>query len=149
MLLTGTFLRSLDEKLRLAVPKRLREAMGCGEGATLYIAPGTDGSLSIYPEEAFRQLAKRIEAVSPAEQHVRAFTRLFYARAQRVELDSQGRLRIPVELARLGQLEGDVVLLGVQNHVELWAQERWQAYLAEKEARYDDIAEAALGNSGQ
>lgn len=147
MLLTGTFLRSLDEKLRLAIPKRLREAMDCAQGAPLYIAPGTDGSLAIYTEEAFRRLGERIEGVSPTEQHVRAFTRLFYARAQRVELDSQGRLRIPAELAQLGQLGSEVMLLGVQDHLELWAKERWDAYLIEKQAHYDEIAEAALGGS--
>ncbi len=149
MLLTGTFLRSLDDKLRLAIPKRLREAMNCTLGAILYIAPGTDGSLAVYTEEAFRRLAERIEAVSPTEQHVRAFTRLFYARAQRVELDSQGRLRIPADLAQLGQLGGDVVLLGVQDHLELWAKASWESYLSEKRPHYDDIAEAALRGPGR
>jgi DNA-binding transcriptional regulator/RsmH inhibitor MraZ len=43
MLLTGTFPRSLDEKLRVAIPKRLREAIGCHEGGALFVAPGTDG----------------------------------------------------------------------------------------------------------
>lgn len=149
MLLTGTFSRCLDDKLRLAIPKRLREAMGCGQGASLFVAPGTDGSLAIYAEEAFRRLAERVGAVSPTEQHVRAFARLFYARAQCVELDSQGRLRIPADLAQLGQLGTDVVLLGVQDHLEIWAKERWDVYLTEKQTRYDDIAEAALGKPGE
>jgi MraZ protein len=56
-------------------------------------------------------------------------------------------LRIPAELAHLGQLGSEVMLLGVQDHLELWAKERWDAYLTEKQAHYDDIAEAALGGS--
>jgi MraZ protein len=69
---------------------------------------------------------------------------LFYARAQRAELDSQGRVRIPPELAELARLDKDVVLLGVQDHMEVWAAERWKAYLAEQQGHYDEIAEAAF-----
>ena len=65
MLLTGSFNRSLDEKLRLAIPKRLRDAMDCPEGGALFLAPGTDVSLAIYSEEAFGRLAERLAQVSP------------------------------------------------------------------------------------
>ncbi len=160
MLLTGTFRRSIDEKLRLAIPKRLREAMWDSRGGeeeeeedrtlSVFIAPGTDGSLEIYTEVTFERLAARLAQASPTEQHVRAFTRLFFARAQRAELDRQGRVRISTELAEAAQLAkgADVVLLGVQDHLELWGQERWEVYLAEKRSHYDDLAEAAFGGRG-
>ncbi len=144
MLLTGTFARSLDEKQRIAIPKRLRDALGEGVAA-LYVTPGNDGSLNVYTEEQLSQLAQRLEASSPAQQEVRAFGRLFYARAERVELDTQGRIRIPPELALSAGLEKEVVLLGVQNHMELWDKIRWEAYLAGQQPRYDEIAEAAFG----
>jgi len=146
MLLTGTFGRSIDEKLRVAIPRRLRDALECpATTGILYIAPGTDQSLAIYTQEAFARLADRFSGASPTRQDVRAFTRLFYARAQRVELDRQGRIRIPSELAKLAQLEKEAVLLGVQDHLELWAAKRWETYLAEKQPHYDQLAESALG----
>jgi MraZ protein len=144
MLLTGSFNRSLDEKLRIAIPKRLRDAMGCAVGTGLFIAPGTDGSLAIYSEDAFANLAGRLDNVSPTQHDARAFRRLFYGQAQRVELDSQGRIRIPPELSELAALEKDVVLLGVQDHLELWSAACWQAYVAQKQVHYDEIAEAAF-----
>ena len=109
--------------------------------------PGTDGSLAIYTEGALERLAERLAQASPTQKEVRDFTRLFYARAQRVELDRQGRVRIPANLAKLAQLGKEAVLLGVQDHLELWATARWEAYLTEKQTRYDEIAEAAFGNS--
>ncbi len=145
MFLTGQFSRSIDEKLRVAIPKRLRAALKCPEGGGLYVAPGTDQSLALYTEEAFARLAEHLDRASPTRKDVRAFTRLFYARAQRVELDGQGRVRIPRELADLARLEKEVVLLGVQDHLELWSAERWESYLAEKQTHYDEIAEAAFG----
>ena len=35
--------------------------------------------------------------------------------------------------------------LGVQDHMEIWSSERWKAYLGEKQAHFDEIAEAAFG----
>jgi MraZ protein len=142
MLLTGVFSRSIDDKLRVAIPKRLRDVWEAGGQRGIYIAPGTDQSLAVYTEEAFARLAERLAQASPTRQDVRTFNRLFYARAQRVELDSQGRVRIPPELAELARLEKEVVLLGVQDHVEVWAAQRWQTYLAERQSHYDEIAEA-------
>ena len=144
MLLTGAFGRSIDEKLRVAIPRRLREALGSDNRRAIYIAPGNDQSLALYTEEAFARLAERLAEASPTRQDVRTFNRLFYARAQRVELDSQGRVRIPPELAELARLDKEVVLLGVQDHVEIWAAERWKAYLAERQGHYDEIAETAF-----
>jgi MraZ protein len=147
MFLTGTFSRSIDEKLRVAIPKRLRAGLGEPEGGGLYAAPGTDQSLALYPEAAFARLAEQLARSSPTRQDVRAFTRLFFARAQRLELDGQGRVRIPQELVDLARLEKEVVLLGVQDHLELWSAERWEAYLGEKQAHYDEMAEAAFGGA--
>jgi MraZ protein len=144
MLLTGAFNRSLDDKLRVAIPKRLRDVLESGSQRGIYVAPGTDKSLAIYTEEAFARLAERLAQASPTRQDVRTYNRLFYARAQGLELDSQGRVRIPPDLAELAQLGKEVVLLGVQDHVEIWAAARWQAYLAEQQGHYDEIAEAAF-----
>lgn len=144
MLLTGTFRRAVDEKLRIAVPKPLRDALGALAKGVLYVTPGTDGSLSLYTEEALARLAQRLAASSPNAQDVRAFSRLFYARAQAMELDGQGRLRVPPELAELAGLTKEAVLVGVHDHVELWDRQRWEQYVAEKQANYDQIAEAAF-----
>ena len=114
MLLTGTFVRSVDDKLRIALPKRLRDALAVDENSHLFITPSTDGSLAIYREDALAAMAARLAAASPTQQDVRAYNRLFYAQAECVELDSQGRFRVPPALAKLAALEKEAVLLGVQ-----------------------------------
>lgn len=144
MLLTGTFSRAIDEKLRIAIPKPLREALGSLAKKALYVAPGTDGSLAIYTEDALAQLANRLAQASPNAQDVRAFSRLFYARAKAVELDGQGRLRIPQDLAVLAGLRKEAVLVGVQDHLELWERRRWEQYVAQRQSQFDQIAEAAF-----
>lgn len=140
MLLTGTFHRSLDEKYRLALPKPLRDEIGT-ETTVMYVAPGTDGSLALYTPTVFSRLADALAQAGPGGADVRAFGRMFYAQAQRIDLDQQGRLRLPAELAKWASLSKDIVLLGVRDHVEIWDRTSWDRYLADRQARYDEIAD--------
>jgi MraZ protein len=100
--------------------------------------------LAIYTEDVLARLAERLAQASPNGQDVRAFSRLFYARAQAVELDAQGRVRIPPELVQLAGLNKEAVLIGVQDHLELWDRLRWEQYVAGKQQQYDEIAESAF-----
>ncbi len=144
MLLTGTYNRTLDDKLRLAVPKPIREILEKTGSKRLYLAPGTDGSLAIYSEEAFSKLAARLEQASPNRQDVRAYMRLFYSRAQSVEWDGQGRIRVAVELAPWVKAGAEVVLVGVHDHCEVWDGAAWNAYVNGLQTRYDEVAESAF-----
>lgn len=146
MLLTGTYQRSVDDKLRIAIPKRLRDALGSSVERGLFITPGTDGSLAMYTEEVLTRLAERLAVASPTQQEVRTFNRLFYAQAEWAELDSQGRVRIPTALAKSAGIADEIVLLGVQDHLELWDVARWQAYFEGRVAQYDEIAEKAFSS---
>ncbi len=143
MILTGSFTRTLDEKLRVAIPKELRDALHLPTPEVLYIAPGTDGSLWLFREEEFAKFGVRLTDSSPTRQ-VRDFSRLFYAQARRSDLDNHGRLRVPLELAARAGIVKEVMLLGVQDHMELWDATRWEAFLASKTTEYDAIAEAAF-----
>ena len=99
MLLTGTFARSIDEKHRIAIPKRVRDALRLNEKTVLFVTRWTDQSLIIYTEEVFAARAARLADASPTQEEVRAFSRLFYAQAEPVEIGSKGRVRIPPALA--------------------------------------------------
>jgi MraZ protein len=144
MLLTGTFPRALDDKFRVAIPKQFRSVLASTPEAKVYVAPGTDGSLAIYSEEAFQAFASRLAQASPAAKEVRAFGRLFYAQAQAIELDSQGRVRVSPELARSAGLTKEALLIGVNDHLELWDRDRWEKYVADKQSQFDELAESAL-----
>lgn len=156
MLLTGAFPRLIDDKGRIAIPKPLRDCLtSAGEkpsaaeaSVALYVAPGTDGSLAIFPEATFTAQASRLAQASPNARDVRDYSRLFYAQAVRVELDKQGRVRLPLELVQLAGLNKEAMLLGVQDRMELWDRARWQDYLAQKLEQYDEIAEAAFAGGG-
>ena len=147
MALTGTYSRTIDEKHRLAVPKRLRGQFAvAGEEATsLYVAPETEHSLGLYSLEAFEKLAERFAEGSTNRAEVQNFLRLFYARAERVDMGGQGRIRIPERLMKYAQLEHDVMLLGVHDHAEIWDRSTWEQFLEKHTADFDEMARKAFG----
>ena len=130
----------MDSKNRFAVPKRLREELGGEELETLFVAPGTESSLDLYSTSAFEQLADRVAAQSPTRADIRDYKRLFYGRAERVDLDSQGRIRIPDRLVSFAHLEKEIVLIGVHDHVEVWDADTWQQFLEKKQFEFDRMA---------
>jgi MraZ protein len=145
MLLTGTFPRTIDEKQRIAVPMRIREQFKTKDGPNLaFVAPGTDKTLAIYTEEGFSRLAEQLSAASPVGQDVRTFSRLFFSQAEQLEIDSQGRIRIPPELAQHAGLEKEVILIGVRDHLELWDRNRWESFITQRRQQYDELAERAF-----
>lgn len=146
MLLTGSYKRTLDDKQRLAIPKSLREQLVPGE--PLYLTPGLDGCLAVYPKAAFAELADRLAASSPAAREVRSYSRLFYSKSASVVPDSQWRFRLTPELATWAGLEADVVVVGVRDHFEVWAAERWELYVAQCDGQYEQLAESALDDRG-
>jgi MraZ protein len=142
MFLTGTYQRSLDEKLRMPLPKPLREHLEAD--ARLYVTPGLDGCVAIYPEAAFSALAERLAAGSPASREIRDYSRLFYSQASCATPDAQWRIRIPAELAKWAALQGAIAIVGVRDHLEIWSAEKWAAYTAQCDPNYDQLAELAF-----
>ena len=134
----------MDDKQRLAVPKRLRDEFAEEKLTELYVAPGTEKSLALYAPAAFARLAELLAERSSNRAEVRNYLRLFYARAEKVSLDSQGRIRIPERLVEHAQLKRDIVLLGVHDHAEIWDVTQWDEFVARHGASFDDMATHAF-----
>lgn len=150
MALTGTYERTVDDKGRIAIPKPLREAFTTRnatreDGTThLFVGPGNDQALVLYAPEDFDKLAQRMDASSSTRADVLKYERFFFSRAEKVELDGQGRIRIPERLSAFAKLQRDVMLLGVRDHAEIWDKMLWTEFEQQHSARFDELAQAAF-----
>jgi len=142
--LTGTYERILEEKFRLAIPKPLRKQFSQEEDLTLFVAPGTERSLSLYSPEGFRDLAERLTQHAKNRAESRNYFRLLYSRAEEVTVDGQGRIRIPERLVEHAGLKHDLMLLGVQDHAEIWDKGLWEEFLAANSGQFDSMASEAF-----
>ena len=144
MAITGSFDRSIDEKLRLAIPRQIREAFGLAEGGELYLAPGNEGCIAVYSPAGFEEFAQRVANASPGRTEVRKFLRLFYSRADRAVLDKQCRIRIPERLLESNRADRDMVILGVHDHAEIWHRDAWNSYMTQNLPQFDELTSEAL-----
>jgi MraZ protein len=142
--LTGTYVRVIDEKLRIAIPKPLRKQLSQEVELTLFVAPGTDRSLFLFTRESFHDFGDRLAQHATNHAESRNYRRLFYSNADEVSLDVQGRIRIPERLVTHAALQHDVVLAGVHDHAEIWDKDLWDAFVAQNAAHFDDMASHAF-----
>ena len=154
MLLTGTYPRTLDEKNRVAIPSKLRNAIVADdpEATGLFVGLGQDGCVALYPPSQFRRLARKLDRASYTARDPRRFRRLYFAQAEESAWDKQGRILIPEKLFARARIPAekkprDVVLVGVQRHLEVWNPDQWQIFCCAAEAEFDEIAEGALAEA--
>ena len=71
----------------------------------------------------------------------RSLQRVVYANAVEGDLDKQGRIVLPSALKEYAGIDRDVVVAGVNDHLEIWDRATWRRELAESEGRTRDVAE--------
>ena len=118
----GEYEHGLDEKGRIIVPTKFREALGEHFVLTL----GTDGCLFIYRMNEWEQFVEKLKSL-PGTKEARQMQRYFMAGAVECESDKQGRVMIPAKLREHAGITKDVVSVGVVNKIEIWSKERWSS----------------------
>lgn len=133
----GEYSHNLDEKGRLAIPKKFRSSLAKGAVVTR----GLDHCLFLYTKAEWKKLADKLANLPFAQANTRAFARLMLAGAMDVSVDKQGRVILPEYLRTFAGLKKNIVVAGLYNRLELWDQEAWSAYTKKNEAESAAIAE--------
>jgi MraZ protein len=100
--------------------------------------------LWLYTKAELERLSAKLDETPATDAEARVFRRLFFAQMEEVDVDGSSRILIPDRLAQFAGLEHEVVLLGVRDHMELWAEKRWNAYLGKHGPKFDKVAEEAF-----
>jgi transcriptional regulator MraZ len=129
-LLQGASPISLDEKGRLAVPTRYREAL-LSSGRAVVLTAHPDSCLLLYPRIAWEPIGARIQALSSFDPQARWWQRLLVGFAEELELDGQGRILVSPALRKFAQLKKDVMLVGQGSHFEIWDTAAWDEKLGQ------------------
>jgi MraZ protein len=124
--LLGTHTYQLDPKGRISLPNRFRDAFADGAVVTL----GQDGCLFCFPRAEWDERAAEVHALPLSDAESRAYTRMFFGKAERLELDAQGRLLVPQRLRVEAGIGKEAVVLGVFDRMEVWDREAYERYEA-------------------
>jgi len=122
--LLGQHRYQLDAKGRMALPAKFREAFAEG----VYLTLGQDGCLYAFPADEWRRRSDEVRNRPLSGQEARAYARMFFGSADRVDLDGQGRLVIPQRLRNQIGLQREAVVIGVSERLDIWASAAWDRY---------------------
>lgn len=135
----GEFEHSLDVKGRVILPVRFRAPLADGG----YLSKFDSGCLALWAPHEFEEQMEKLLAQAATSPEQRDLARVRAAGTHEVEVDRQGRLPIPARLREFASLDGEVLILGAINRIELWPPARWRQQLQEPFERR--LTEGAVG----
>ena len=141
-MLLGEYEHTIDDKGRLTLPVKFRQAMAGG----VVVTRGLDSCLYAYSREDWDRLVEsRLRDLDPLSREGRQLQRFFFASANEAEPDKLGRVVIPAPLAQSAGLQREVVVAGVYDHLEIWDRESWKQQMRDVEGNAEHVAERLAG----
>ncbi|MDO4500656.1 MAG: division/cell wall cluster transcriptional repressor MraZ [Erysipelotrichaceae bacterium] len=133
----GEYSHNLDAKGRIIIPSKFRDELH----ASFILTRGLDGCLTIYSLEQWEKIFIEINKLPTTKKAARQYIRVLTSSACECTLDNQGRILIPSNLATPANIRKECVIVGANDHIEIWDKETWNAYLDEANMSFEDIAE--------
>jgi MraZ protein len=140
----GEFEHTIDEKSRLTLPARFRHALAAG----VVLARGIEKNIDVFPSDSWHANVARIAELDSLTREAREMKRFVFAGAVPSELDRQGRVLVPPQLAEHAGVGKEVVVAGVHDHIEVWDRAAWAAHLSAIEGSAGDVAERLADKRG-
>ncbi len=140
----GEYEHTVDDKNRLTLPVRFRGALERG----VVLARGLEKNIDVFPRESWDANVARIAELDSLTREAREMKRFVFAGATVSELDKQGRVLVPPQLAEHAGLGKDIVLAGVHDHIEIWDRTEWKTHLSAIEGSAGDVAERLADKRG-
>jgi MraZ protein len=128
-MLLGEHDHTIDDKNRLTLPARFRQALAGG----IVLTRGLDACVEAYPSNDWQQLVEsRLAGLNPLRHETGA-----------VEStpDKQGRVMLPPSLIEHAGLGREVVVVGMRDRLEIWDRASWRAQLKEVMGSAEHVAE--------
>jgi len=138
MFLCGEHAHQIDEKGRIRIPVKLKEALGPNP----VIMRGIDGCLFMYSQErAAEVFARRFDKADNefSDPDTVKAKRLMFASALQVEEDKQGRVTLSDNLIKYAGIKKNIVSIGAMDRVEIWSEENWLKYSEIEADAYDSV----------
>lgn len=141
MRFTGNIDAKTDEKGRVFIPAQFRKVLQQeGLEAIILRKDIFQKCLVLYPESIWDSMVDSITSrTSPFDSRGRAALRGFVAGAERIGIDTNGRILIPRRYLDSAEIGSEVRFIGVDNSIELWNREKAEQLLCNPEELAENL----------
>ena len=144
-MLRGNHPARIDDKGRLKVPNGFRTLIEQQYGSELYVTSVTGEYVRLYPMAVWLEIERRLAEVPSANPSKQRFLDRVNFFGQSAAMDKQGRVVLPPLLRESAAMAGEVIVLGLQNHLAVWNQKRLSERLFKKEPFTDEDGRVLSG----
>ena len=134
----------VDDKGRLKIPAEFRKIIEQKFGPECFITSEDGQKALIYPMPVWSDYQARLAKVPSASQPKKKILEQLNYFGSTGTIDGQGRVLIPTILRRDAGIADDVVVIGSDDHLIVWNEERIQRRLAENPLTDEDYKELEL-----
>jgi MraZ protein len=127
---SGSNVAKLDEKGRFVLPQEMRFGLVEEGKCEFVIGLGLGGCLAIYRKSVIQKIVERFRSLQHLAQYQKFFT-LFFSTLHPTECDKVGRVALPSTLKSAGQIQKEIMVVGVMDKIELWPKEVYEKNLRE------------------
>ncbi len=121
MRLLGKFQYSLDEKNRVRIPAKFRQAFA----DNLVLMPSLFGPLYLLPDEKANPELDKLSETDLYDIEGQRKASMVMSYTDEIKIDNQGRILLDNDWRKIGKIAKDVVFVGKGAYVELWSKEEW------------------------
>jgi MraZ protein len=132
----GSFQHQLDDKGRLSLPAQYRRESADQRFVLVQAYPP---ALALYPETEWLEVEGRMETMM-RDPRARMWVLSVMSTAVEVAPDAQGRILVPAALRSAAELEGQALLVGAINKVEIWNPEKFEEAVRGSTPDFDKYA---------
>jgi MraZ protein len=123
---SGKYYYTVDPKGRIMIPAPFRAILSSNYSPRFYVTDAAfDICLHLYPLEEWQRFEEKVRSLPKMKESVRWLLRRVVASAQECELDKQGRVLIPASLRSDANINGEIVVVGQIDKIELWNRNEW------------------------
>jgi MraZ protein len=123
----GQFTAKIDEKERFKLPAAFRKTLFDDYSDDVFIT-SMDGQVALlYPLQVWNEIEERISRLPKMNPSKERFLRITNYYGLQSKLDTQGRTSLPQALKESAELNGDVVVMGMQDHFEIWNKAKFES----------------------
>lgn len=119
----GEYSHNLDSKGRLTIPAKYREQLEPGMVVT---RNPSGGCLLLMPMDEWERVSARVSALPLTDRRSALLRRALFSAAEDLTQDKQGRILISQRLREYAHIETEVIVAGMNTHIELWNPQLWQ-----------------------
>ena len=96
---------------------------------------------NVLPKTEWEKLVGKLNTLPFTKKVTRTFTRFFYSGATACEFDKSGRMSITSPLVSYAGLDKECIIIGVNDHLEIWDSKAFEEFMNDNSDIIEDIAE--------